>query len=136
MDTDDSFPTGDRRHGPVSVDDPNFGEKINLILNEVVVINGEALHSRDSSSVPTDLLHNLSRLYDKEASMEGEDDLVEVVRGETAVNEFHNTDTLLYLSFPCEFPLGKGLPEGLTGVQVDLGRHLFLQHGNGCAQDT
>ena len=31
MDTDDSFPTGDRRHGPVSVDDPNFGEKIDLI---------------------------------------------------------------------------------------------------------
>ena len=32
MDTDDLFPTGDRRHGPVSVDDPNFGTKINLIL--------------------------------------------------------------------------------------------------------
>ena len=61
---------------------------------------------------------------------------VEVVRGETAVNEFHNTDTLLYLAFPCKFPLGKGLPEGLTGVPVDLGRHLFLQHDNGCAQDT
>ena len=43
MDVDDSFPTGDRRHGPVSVDDPNFGEKINLILNELVVINGENL---------------------------------------------------------------------------------------------
>ena len=54
--------------------------------------------------------------------------------GATAINEFHNTDTLLYLGFPCEFPLGKGLPEGLTGVPVDLGRHLFLQHGNGCAQ--
>ena len=47
----------------------------NLILNEVVVINGETLHSGDSSSVLANLLHNLSSLYDKEKSLEDEDDL-------------------------------------------------------------
>jgi hypothetical protein len=57
-DPDDDNEAGEglpRRRGrptPVRVDDPDFPEKMNLILNEVIVIDGEALRSGNPASVP------------------------------------------------------------------------------------
>ena len=127
-----------RRHAPVRVDDPDFAEKMNLILNEVIVIDGEALRSGDPASIPRNVLRSLNKALDPAASHDkGEEEFVfKAMRGEDAVNEYGQTAENFYMAFPCEFPLAKGLTEGISGLPLDLARHLYLQHSCKAAHDS
>jgi hypothetical protein len=126
------------QHTPVRIDDPNFAEKMNLILNEVIVIDGEALRSGDPASVSRNVLRSLSKALDPAAShdKDAEEFILKAVRGEDAVNEYGATAENFYMAFPCEFPLAKGLTKGISGLPLDLARHLYLQHSCKAAHDS
>ena len=136
-----------RRRRPVSLDDPDFAEKINLILNDVIVVDAETLHAGagDPSSVASNLLNNLSHLYDYSASGESQDSMEIECHGDP-INEYGNSALLYYLAFPGIFPLAKGLeksgarendqPGKLTGLPIALARHLLLQGSCTAAHDN
>jgi len=138
-DQDDGHPRTRRgRRKFVRVDDPDFAEKMNLILNEVIVVDGEDLCSGDPASVPHNVLHSLSRALDASVSQEQdeEDFVLKAMRGDDALNEYGVTDENFYQAFPCEFPLAMGLTKGMSGLPLDLARHLFLQHSCKAAHDS
>jgi hypothetical protein len=109
-----------------------------LILNTVIVIDGEALGSDDPASVPRNVLHSLSKALDPAANHDKDDEdfIFKAVRGEEAVNEYGATAENFYQAFPCEFPLAKGLTEGISGLPLGLARHLYLQHSCKAAHDS
>ncbi len=126
------------QHTPVRLDDPNFAEKMNLILNEVIVIDGEALRSGNPASVSRNVLRSLSKTLDPAASHDKDEEefIFKAVRGEDAVNEYGTTAENFYMAFPCEFPLAKGLTKGISGLPLDLARHLYLQNSCKAAHDS
>jgi hypothetical protein len=79
-------------HTPVRVDDPDFADKLNLILNTVIVndVDSDVLHSCDPTSVPRNVLHSLSKALDPAANhdKDNENFVFKAVRGEDAVNEY------------------------------------------------
>jgi hypothetical protein len=111
---------------------------MNLILNTVIVIDGETLGSDDPASVPRNVLHSLSKALDPAANHDKDDEnfVFKAVRGEEAVNEYGATAENFYQAFPCEFPLAKGLTEGISGLPLGLARYLYLQHSCKAAHDS
>lgn len=111
----------------VDVDDPHFAEKLNIVLLDSMIINGIEGADDNPASVLRDLLAFMTRNPDTGSNKQLPDMFVRSMRDKEPINEFGNTEILHYLAFPCEFPLGKGLPAGSSALPPKIVRHVLVQ---------
>jgi hypothetical protein len=118
----------------VDIDDPEFGQKLNLILSDSMIVDGNTASTGDPS--PADVLGGLLNVLQHHPdNAEQPCPTIRAVRGNEPVNEIRNNDILMYFAFPCLFIFGRGLPENCTTIPHKLVRHLFLQYHCRFAQE-
>ena len=119
----------------VDVDDPNFAEKLNIILQDSMIINGVEGADDSPSSVLRDLLAFMTRNPDTGNDKQLPDMFVRSVRDKEPINEYGNIDVLNYMAFPWIFPMAKGLPAGSSALPPKIVRHVLVQESVRHAQE-
>jgi hypothetical protein len=117
------------------MDDPAFEQKLNLILSDLIIVDGSTASASDPSTA--DMLGGLLNILQHHPdNSEQPNPSIRVFRGNEPVNEIANTDILMYYAFPCLFIFGRGLPEGCTTIPHKLTRLLYLQFSCRFAQES
>ena len=118
----------------VDLDDPEFAQKLNIILSDSMIVHDHDTSAHDPSAA--DLLGGLLNVLQHHPdNAEGPAPMIRAVRGTDPINEINNNDILHYYAFPTLFIFGRGLPEGCTTIPHKLVRHLFLQYHCRFAQE-
>ena len=125
--SDSDCSSGDDDSQSVDIDDPDLEQKLNLILSNSVIVDGNTASASDPTTA--DVLGGLLNVLQHHPdNTERPCPIIRSVRGTDPVNEIQNNDILHYYAFSCLFIFGRGLPEGCTTLPHKLVRHLLLQY--------
>jgi hypothetical protein len=118
----------------VDLDDPAFAPKLNIILSDSIIVDGQTANAHEPST--SDLLGGLLNILQQHPDNEEQPQpTIRVVRGKNPINEIENNDILHYFAFPTLFVFARGLPEHCTMIPHKVVRHLFLQYHCRFAQE-